>query len=400
MKGYTATIAGHMLLPLSESIPWDELNILAPTFLVDPNQISDIQPPDILICDVPCYAQWQARHGGNSVGTKVILYSTALHQERPADVSSVLSSTNSEQYYAALKKIVITLHIEDANRTYYHGRDEAANQPMLPITLEDFWGNVLVDSSVLRSAEEYAAAALSGGISLCPDEKYVLSMFIIYSHRTRFENWKPNALEAVSKQLISDIMECRCIPVLEVNRTLYYTIHPLTDGIPANFFAERCERVTSSFLDEWGMNVFTASGVPAAIHDLWRQRIQLMLEFDQFYSAIGRNATATLVENVRFLVENAEHGFPSRSDLASRLGFHPDYLSRVFHQQAGKTLMDYLDEVRLRRAKQMLCDRSLPISEIASELGYSNFSSFTQMFRRNTGYSPSTYRKQYAIMKP
>ena len=53
---------------------------------------------------------------------------------------------------------------------------------------------------------------------------------------------------------------------------------------------------------------------------------------------------------------------------------------------------DYLDMVRINKAKTLLLDTSMPISEIAARVGYSNQSYFTKVFKHNTGFSPNAFR--------
>lgn len=57
-------------------------------------------------------------------------------------------------------------------------------------------------------------------------------------------------------------------------------------------------------------------------------------------------------------------------------------------------MKSYILQVKLDVAKDMLANPNIPISMIATEIGYSNFSHFTQMFRKYTEMTPSDYRKE------
>lgn len=364
---------------IAAGISWEELGMV-PTY---PGEYD--AHIDALLCDEESFPapDWPELPA-------IVLTHREFEQE---NVITAVPSQSLEPLMAALRRMVILLNIRQANELYCSEPQEVFSEELPNMSAEEFWENVLVDSSCLRSSEEYMVASVRCGNRLKPGQQYVLSMFMIYSHKAKFTSWKPNTLEAVSKALLAEVMGCQDIPVIEINRTQYFTINRFQPGQDPQAFSRRCDRVTERFLDSWGMNVFAISAVPTEVEGLWRQRLQLVLEFDSFYSNIGRSAATTLVENVRYLVEQSDEQVPSRSELAQRLGFNPDYLSRIFHQQSGKTLVDYLEEVRLRRAKRLLCDRELTVSEIASRLGYQNFSSFTQMFRRNTGMTPSQFRK-------
>ena len=87
----------------------------------------------------------------------------------------------------------------------------------------------------------------------------------------------------------------------------------------------------------------------------------------------------------------------SLTRFAMLLNFHPFYLSRLFKRIAGKSLSDYVSEVKLARAKELLCCEQHKVSEIASELGFMTSSYFTSFFRKHTGMSPVEYRNSTAI---
>ena len=52
--------------------------------------------------------------------------------------------------------------------------------------------------------------------------------------------------------------------------------------------------------------------------------------------------------------------------------------------------------MRQSAAKELLSDTKTPISQVASEVGYDNYSYFTKIFKEKTGVSPGDYRKQQA----
>ena len=59
------------------------------------------------------------------------------------------------------------------------------------------------------------------------------------------------------------------------------------------------------------------------------------------------------------------------------------------------TLIEYLQNVRIERAKQLLEIGALPVDEISAESGYEDASFFRRLFRRRTGLSPSQYRRMF-----
>lgn len=82
-------------------------------------------------------------------------------------------------------------------------------------------------------------------------------------------------------------------------------------------------------------------------------------------------------------------------DVAEYVSFSPEYFSKLFKKETGENVKNYILRVKVDAAKDMLKTPNIPISIIASELGYSNFSHFTQMFRKHESITPSEYRKKF-----
>ncbi len=80
------------------------------------------------------------------------------------------------------------------------------------------------------------------------------------------------------------------------------------------------------------------------------------------------------------------------SDLAYRACMSRSKLSNLFKQIYGSTIIEYLHNQRLQRAKEMLTHSNLKISAIAEEVGYKLHSSFSEIFKQHTGYTPHEYR--------
>lgn len=80
-------------------------------------------------------------------------------------------------------------------------------------------------------------------------------------------------------------------------------------------------------------------------------------------------------------------------DLASSVGLSPFHFSRLFKKQTGHSPYSYLRDLRLKRAAQFLRQSSLPVTEIAYDVGFENLSLFINSFRSHFGKPPSAYRK-------
>jgi AraC-like DNA-binding protein len=84
---------------------------------------------------------------------------------------------------------------------------------------------------------------------------------------------------------------------------------------------------------------------------------------------------------------------PTLTDLADDVGLHPSTFCRAFKQSTGLSPGRYLVQLRIARAKEMMGDRSLTLTQIALDCGFNGSSQFSVTFRRITGIAPRMYRK-------
>lgn len=80
--------------------------------------------------------------------------------------------------------------------------------------------------------------------------------------------------------------------------------------------------------------------------------------------------------------------------IAAKLGISEVYLRRLFQKEFSATPKQYVMDLRIRKAKQLLSEGHLPIQAIAETCGYSGIYHFSRAFHQSTGLSPSAYRNQ------
>lgn len=81
--------------------------------------------------------------------------------------------------------------------------------------------------------------------------------------------------------------------------------------------------------------------------------------------------------------------------LARMVYLTPSYLSKLFKHETGMTITDYLIEIRIKKAKQLLKHASdKKIHEIGSEIGYPDPAYFNRLFKRIVGITPNEYRRR------
>ncbi|MDR2202330.1 MAG: AraC family transcriptional regulator [Clostridiales bacterium] len=80
------------------------------------------------------------------------------------------------------------------------------------------------------------------------------------------------------------------------------------------------------------------------------------------------------------------------TDIAAHVGMSPQYLQRIFKQTYGETVVNTLLRYRVEKARTLLTQTDLPVSAVASRVGYSKLHSFSAVFKKYHALSPSEFR--------
>ena len=97
-------------------------------------------------------------------------------------------------------------------------------------------------------------------------------------------------------------------------------------------------------------------------------------------------------EVIHYIEDNYAQEELSLNILASHVNFSPNHLSMIFSQQTGQTLIRYLTDYRMNRAKELLRCSSKKSSVISMEVGYKDPHYFSYLFKKTQGMTPTQYR--------
>ena len=84
----------------------------------------------------------------------------------------------------------------------------------------------------------------------------------------------------------------------------------------------------------------------------------------------------------------------SLDDVSGLVNISPYYFSKLFKQETGKNFIEYLTEIRLKNARELLQDSRLSIKEICAQSGYSDPNYFSRIFKKYEGVTPSEFRER------
>ena len=106
-------------------------------------------------------------------------------------------------------------------------------------------------------------------------------------------------------------------------------------------------------------------------------------------------AKKELVNSARQYIEEHSAEKFSLKTLSGALFVNGSYLLRTFKEATGTTLLWYHNHVRCERAKQLLTQNDLSVSDVGERTGFSSSSHFSRVFKKMVGMSPSEYRSDF-----
>ena len=106
----------------------------------------------------------------------------------------------------------------------------------------------------------------------------------------------------------------------------------------------------------------------------------------------GKTIDIPLRRAIRFMETHYTEKIPLAL-IAEKAGFNSQYFCSYFKKNTRSTPIQYLNNLRIRHAKELLRKTDLPILEVAMQSGFENVSFFIQKFKSETGNTPAKYRK-------
>lgn len=158
----------------------------------------------------------------------------------------------------------------------------------------------------------------------------------------------------------------------------------VVEGINTTSFEKLHKRLTDLAAD----NLHNSSKCSLLIYDF----ILMAKEAIESQTSTDNTGNIIIDESVKYIHENL-HLDISLNDLSKAVGISPQYIGKLFKKKLNITPVSYISRAKISQAKIMLLDSTVPISEIASSLGYSSPTYFGIVFKKLEGFSPSEYRR-------
>jgi AraC-like DNA-binding protein len=119
----------------------------------------------------------------------------------------------------------------------------------------------------------------------------------------------------------------------------------------------------------------------------------------ELFCTRAERAARERVERARAILRAAMQNPPTLEELGRQVGCSSYYLSRQFSAGTGLTIQQYLRQVRLERAAELLRTGKCNVTEAAFEVGYNSLSHFTVAFRETFGCCPGLYPLRMPVLR-
>ena len=163
---------------------------------------------------------------------------------------------------------------------------------------------------------------------------------------------------------------------------------------------------TAKQLLEWGLRVDLKQLEESYFHTRvltpkqYDSMIDLLTIFGQHLSFVchqifvqPQRAEPMAVSRARQFIQDHQADDLSLTQVARAVNTSTFYFCKLFKRATGLNFTEYLSQVRVEKAKSLLPNPNLRISEIAYEIGFQSLTHFNRVFKRITGQSPTSYRR-------
>lgn len=142
------------------------------------------------------------------------------------------------------------------------------------------------------------------------------------------------------------------------------------------------------------INVYNLYNV--TLHKSWNEAFQYLISITEFIFELKNTnlekQNTDVVKKVKSYIKENLSGDTSLDNLADYVGLSPEYLLRLFKKREKLTILQYINDLKIIKAKKLIEENSMQIKDIASELGFNSAGYFGRFFKSKTGLSPQSYR--------
>ncbi|MNJ47997.1 HTH-type transcriptional activator Btr [compost metagenome] len=127
---------------------------------------------------------------------------------------------------------------------------------------------------------------------------------------------------------------------------------------------------------------------------VWKEQVAAkLLAFSQEYNSM-HDQDSRLVQDIKRYIDQNYHKEITLQHIADCFFISRENVSRKFKQVTNENLIDYLTRLRIDKAKMLLADSDLRITQVAELVGFQDEKYFSRVFKKVTGQTSREFRKQ------
>lgn len=130
-------------------------------------------------------------------------------------------------------------------------------------------------------------------------------------------------------------------------------------------------------------------------------RAEIMSVFYHILHSLSmqNSSCKVILPAVKYIEKNYQKTDLTNSELAAKCNISEVYFRRMFNKYYKMTPKQFITEIRINNAKQLLSEGALKINAVAEKCGFSNQYHFCRVFKQKTGLTPTSYMKRNRICK-
>lgn len=142
------------------------------------------------------------------------------------------------------------------------------------------------------------------------------------------------------------------------------------------------------------MELFNVS-VFSGLHEAFNQMQEVVRKTFEVHARNRTEQQENLVSQIKSYIQRHLNGDTSITTIADRFHFGREHIMRVFKKEEGVTILQYINDLKEQRAKELLSQSDMSVKEIAEVLGFNGSIQFNRFFRSKVGQSPQVYRDSH-----
>ena len=205
----------------------------------------------------------------------------------------------------------------------------------------------------------------------------VMEEYLDNKNKKAFLDYVKKELNTAVKLNVMDHEQMACV-IREIQQAIY--AHLAARGISINLIVENEDAAGMSRKAE------------QSVIDLIRW-VNYLLSHVFEYEEELQKSSGIITEIESFIQKHYKEDI-GRNEIGAAFFLVPEYVAKLYKKKTGVTLKDAINEYRLAEAKALLLTTDRKVSDIASDVGFDNFSYFSTLFKKNLGMTPNEFRKQ------